>query len=301
MEAKENKRLKEIKLSIYINHIDKIREKATFSKFIRLLNCVALTISHDASIAFTNLWQVSVCDGFARATHKELYAAIKTFFTTYKIPSKLGISGTVFYRRFGDVISTNYINDDYLESLKPLFNYDASYIMVNVLNTFIDGFKLPRVYSDSKLEGNKRTLELDFMLIYDKLMDVFNNTMYVDTLIRNVCDAFDINYPTIAHLKNNIHVISRMYPRFVGNNKYLVQELVTLYTYRGYKKGTIGSKVLGKGSSYLFTPNMKKVSEVMSDDDLVWQYCPTVDWEGLDKSSVVRFIELFRMFSDYDV
>lgn len=301
MEAKDNKRLKEIKLSIYINHIDKLTNKITFSKFIKFLNCVALSFNKEVNIQFTEFWQICVCDGFAKATHKELYAAIKTFFKTYKAIDKLGTNGTSFYRKFGDVMNMDYINDEYLESLEPLFDDNTSYLMVTVLNNFIDGFKLPRVHANNKLEGNKRTLELDFMLIYDKLMDIFNNAGYIDNLIYNVCDTFDINYPTIAHLKNNIHVISRAYPRFVGNSKYLLQEIVTLYTYRGYKKGTIGSKVLGKNSNYLFTPNMKKASEVMSDDDLVWQYYPTVDWKGLDKSSVIRFIELFRMFSDYDV
>ena len=32
-----------------------------------------------------------------------------------------------------------------------------------------------------------------------------------------------------------------------------------------------------------------------------WQYVPTIDWSNLDKSSVMRFIDVFQMFSEYDV
>lgn len=301
MEAKENRRLKEIRLSIYLNHIDKTRDKMLYNRLLKVLSCVSLSISGEANTKLAELLQISVCDGFARATHKELYATIKTFFKAYKAVDKLGMSGTSFYRIFGDVMNMNYINDEYLESLKPELDDEISYNMVDVLNKFIDGFKLPTIWQSSLLEGKDRTLEIDFMFIYDKLLDIFNNVGYIDKLIFNICNAFDIDYSTIAHLKNNIHLISRSFPRFRGNNRYLTQEIVTLYTKRGYKKGTIGSKVLGKGSSYLFDKNRKTIAEPIKEEDMSWQYAPTIDWSNLDKSSVLRFIEVFRMFSEYDV
>ena len=91
------------------------------------------------------------------------------------------------------------------------------------------------------------------------------------------------------------------YPKFSYNNRYLVQEIVTLYTKRGYKKGTIGSKILDKGSGYLFAKNRENIAEPINDEDLSWQYVTTIDWSNLDKTSVIRFIDVFRKFSDYDV
>lgn len=301
MEAKENRRLNEIRLSIYINHIDKCRDKTMYNRLLKVISCIALSISGESNKRLAELVQMSVCNGFARATHKELYATIKTFFKVYKAADKLGISGTSFYRTYGDVMNMNYINDDYLESLKPILDDDVSYTTIDVLNKFIESFKLPKILMHSNIETNERTLELDFMLIYDKLMDIFNNVGYVDKLIFNICNAFGIDYSTIAHLKNNMHMINRSYPRFSGNNRYLTQELVTLYTKRGYKKGTIGSKVLGKGSSYLFALSRKNISEPIKEEDMSWQYVPTIEWSNLDKSSVMRFIDVFQMFSEYDV
>jgi len=302
MEAKENRRLKEIKLSIYLNHIDKSKDKLLYNKLLKVLSCVSLSISGESNKKLVELLQISVCNGFARATHKELYAAIKTFFKTYKAADKLGISGTSFYRTFGDVMNINYINNEYLESLNPILDDDISNTMINVLNKFIDNFKIPKILlHNSYIELKNRTLELDFMFIYDKLIEIFNNVGYIDKLIFNICNAFNIDYSTIAHLKNNIHMINRSYPRFKNNNRYLIQEIVTLYTYRGYKKGTIGSKILGKGSSYLFSKNKKEIANPIKPEDMSWQYTATVDWSNLDKSSVLKFIDVFQLFSEYDV
>lgn len=301
MEVKDNRRLNEIRLSIYINHIDKVKDKILYNKLLKVLSCVSLSISGESNKRLAELLQISVCDGFARATHKELYATISTFFKVYKGINKLGISGTQYYRTFGDVMNMNYINDEYLESLKPILNDEISFTMIDVLNKFIENFKIPKLLIPSKLDMKERTLELDFMFVYDKLIDIFNNVGYVDKLIFNICNAFSIDYSTIAHLKNNIHMISRSYPRFKGNNRYLTQEIVTLYMSRGYKKGTIGSQILCKGSNYLFDKNRKAIAEPIKKEDMEWQYVPTIDWSNLDKSSVIKFIEIFHIFSDYDV
>ena len=138
-----------------------------------ILSCVSLSISGESNKKLAELLQISVCNGFARATHKELYAAIKTFFKIYKTADRLGVSGTSFYRNFGDVMNIDYINNEYLESLEPIFDDETSKTMIDILNKFIDNFKIPKILQhNSNIELKNRTLELDFMLIYDKLMDI---------------------------------------------------------------------------------------------------------------------------------
>lgn len=301
MEAKENRRLKEIKLSVHINHIDKVKDKMMYNRLLKVLSCVALSINGESNKKLSELVQISVCDGFARATHKELYASLSTFFGKYEAINKLATNGTTFYRKFGDVMSMDYITKDYLDSLEPIFKDDISYDMVDILNKFIDGFKIYISLTNNMLNMKERTLELDFLFIYDKLMEIFNNAGYVDKLIYNICNAFSIDYSTIAHLKNHIHIINRSFPNLRYNERYLTQEIVTLYTYRGYKKGTIGSKILGKASNYLFVKNRKNIAEPIKPEDLSWQYTPTLDWKNLDKESVYRFIDVFQLFSEYNV
>lgn len=301
MEAKENRRLNEIRLSIYINHIDKAKDKIVYNRLLKVISCVALSISGESNKRLAELTQMSVCGGFARATHKELYATLKTFFKAQESIRKLGTNGTTFYRKFGDVMNINYITNDYLESLKPIFDDETSFEMIDIVNKFIKNFKVPSILSHNNLEMRERTLEIDFMLIYDRLIDIFNNVGYVDKLIFNICNAFHIDYSTIAHLKNHMHLINRSYPNFSYHNRYLVQEIVTLFLKRGYKRGTIGSKILGKGTGYLFGKSRKNIAEPIKEVDLSWQYVPTLDWTNLDKTSVLKFLDVFQMFSEYDV
>ena len=169
METKENRRLKEIKLSVHINHIDKSKDKILYNKLLKVLSCVALSISGDSNKRLAELLQISICNGFARATHKELYAALDTFFGKYEAAEKLSTSAMTFYRKFGDVMNMNYLNNEYLESLTPILNDNVSFEMIDILNKFIDNFKIPHIMKDNKLELRERTLELDFMFIYDKL------------------------------------------------------------------------------------------------------------------------------------
>lgn len=302
MKAKLNDRLKEIKLSVAINHIDKAKSLITYRKLLKILSCLALTISIDANNRLSELAQISVCDGLARATDKELYATLSTFFKVTNAAKKLGITNTTFYRRYGDLMERNYITEEYLNSLQPIFNDPESKLMVSIVNRFIDNFKLPKMgNTNNDLEDRERTLELDFMLVYERLVAAFGNIGVVDKFIYNICIAFNIDFATISALKNNMHIINRTYPKFKYNNVYLMQEIFTLYTYRGYKKGSVGTKVLQRANNFMFSKSAKNYSKVIPKEDLDWQYARTVDWDNLDKESVKRFIKLLHDFSDYDV
>ena len=79
-----------------------------------------------------------------------------------------------------------------------------------------------------------------------------------------------------------------------------MQEIVTLYTHKGLSKGAIGSKVLGKGSAFLYNNTNKKYSEI-SKEDMSWQYVPTLDWSVINKGMVLKFIDIFHTFIKYDV
>lgn len=302
MKARMNSRLKEIKLGVCINHIDKAKDLILYRKLLKILSCIALAISSDANYSLSKLAQMSVCDGLAHATDKELYASLSTFYGVTEASKKLGVSNTTFYRRYGDLMERSYITEEYLNSLEPIFKDDESLLMVNVVNRFIDNFKLPKIGdTNNALEDLERTLELDFMITYERLLSAFGNVGATDKFIYNICIAFNIDFATISALKNNMHIINRTYPKFKYNNVYLMQEIFTLYTYRGYKKGSIGTKVLQRANNFMFSKSAKNYSKVIPKEDLGWQYSRTIDWDNLDKEAVKRFIKLLHDFSDYDV
>lgn len=296
----ENKRLRELKLSLYINHIDKAPNKDLYSMLLKLLNCIAATIGENAHKSFIKLIQLTVGGSLLRANNKELVACFRTYFSDRAVIRRLGVSGNYFYKTYNDLLNRNFKTKEYLDSLKPIFDKSEDSIVIKTIINFIENFKYELGREEHDLMDSERTLELEFLLIYNKLIEVFNNVGFCDKLIYNICNVFDIDYSSIAQLKNKIHIINRSYPNFRYNNRYLMQELVTLYTHKGLSKGTIGSKVLGKTSSYLYNGTNKKY-KVMSKDELSWQYVKTIDWELINKSAVIKFINLFHTFIRYDV
>lgn len=296
----ENKRLKELKLSFYINNIDKAKDKITYSKLIKLLSCVAFTISKEANQEFMKMVQLTVGGSLLRPTNKEVVATIRTYFSNREAIKKLHMSANCFYNRYNDLLNRDYITKDYLDSLHPIFDTEPGLLVVNILTNFIENFKYKLGNEEHSLMDNERTLELEFLLIYNKLVEVFNNVGFCDKLIYNVCTIFNIDYSSVSQLKNNIHIINRSYPNFRYNNRYLMQEIVTLYTNKGLSKGTIGSGVLGKTSAYLYNGTNKKYKEI-GKEDMEWQYTPTIDWEHIEKGAILKFIDLFHTFIRYDV
>ena len=296
----ENKRLKEIRLSLYINHIDKSRDKIQYTKLIKLLSSLAATLGKEEHGTFMKLVQLTIGNCFLRANSKELIATCKRYFSSSKAAKLMGISNSTFHRKYDDLLNRNYVNKEFMESLTPMFNSDKELQTIDILLRFIEKFKYELGNVDHDLYDNCRTLELEFLLIYNKLMEIYNSAGLCEKLIFNICNIFDIDFNTISQLKNNIHIINRSYPNFRYNNRYLMQEIVTLYEHKGLSKGTIGSKVLGRGSNFLYNNTNKKYNAI-PEEDMAWQYVPTLDWETLDKGAVLKFIDIFHTFIKYEL
>ena len=270
----ENRRLKEIKLSLYINYIDRTKNKIEYSNMIKILSCLSAALGQAHNKEFMKLVQLTIGKCLLRANDKEIIATCKRYFSNKRSSKLLGMSHTQFNNKYGDLLNRSFNNEEYLKSLQPMFNSEEGHTMIDVLVKFIEKFKYELGDDDNDLYDNNRTLELEFLLIYNKLIEVLSNVGLCDKFIFNVCNICDIDFSSISQLKNNIHIINRSYPNFRYNNRYLMQEIVTLYTHKGLSKGTIGSKVLGKTSSYLYNGTNKKY-DIISKDDIAWQYTPT--------------------------
>lgn len=296
----ENRRLKEIKLSLYINYIDRTKDKIEYSNLIKMLSALSATLGQDSNKEFMKVVQLTIGKCLLKATDKELIATCKRYFSHKRASKILGMSHTQFNKKYGDLLNRDFDNEKYLSSLEPMFNSEAGALMINVLIRFIENFKYEIGNDDNDICDNNRTLEIEFLLIYNKLIEVLNNVGLCDKFIFNVCNLCEIDFSSISQLKNNIHIINRSYPNFRYNNRYLMQEIVTLYTHKGVSKGTIGSKVLGKTSSYLYNGTNKKF-DVIPEENMDWQYTPTLDWTNINKGSVMKFIDLFHTFINYEL
>ena len=301
MELKNNKRLKELKLSFYINHIDKSKSKIEYSNIIKILSCLAATMGKNEHEMFAQFVQDSVGGNMLGASNKDIVAMIRTYFSNIQAAKRLCISTMTLNNRYGDLLNRDYINADFIETLKPKYNKQEHTMLVDILLKVIDNFKFELGKESHDLMHKERTLEIEFYLIYDKLVNILGNVGVCDKFIFCICNVFNIDYSTISQLKNSIHLINRSYPNFRYNNRYFMQEVVNLYMHKGLSKGTIGSKVLNKDSAYLYNGTNKKYATVMTDEDMSWQYVPTIDWSNINKSAVLNFIQLFHTFIKYDI
>ena len=296
-----NRRLKELKLSFYINYIDKAQDKILYSKIMKILSCLAGAIGKDEHTTFTKLTMASVGGNLLNATDKEIVATTKAFFSNRKAARLLGITERTFYNRYNDLLNRDFITDEYLESLQPMFDNEKDYIIIDLIIKFIEQFKFEIGNDDNPIKDNERTLEIEFWLIYDKVMSILQNNIICDKFMFNICNLFSIDYNDIAQLKNNAHIINRQYPHFRYNNRYFMQEIVYLYTQKGLTKCQIASKVLEKKHNYLYVGTNKEFTKLIDSDDASWQYVPTLDWSVTNKIPIIKFINLFHTFIKYDI
>ena len=301
MDLKENARLKELKLSFHINYIDKSKDKLNYSRLIKILSCLAGAFGREEHSTFAKLTMQTVGENLLKATDKEIVATTKAFFSNREAARLLGVVENTFYNRYGDLLSRDFITNEYLEGLKPLFPSEKDVMVIDILNKFIDDFKFEIGNNDIDIRDNERTLEIEFWLIYDKLMSILHNSIVCDKFIFNICNVFNIDYSDIAQLKNNVHVITRQYPYFRYGNRYFMQELVYLYNKKGLSKCQIATKVLGKDKNFLYVGTNKNYTQLINNDNVSWQYVPTIDWERLNKGTVMKFINLFHTFIEHDI
>lgn len=301
MDLKNNRRLKEVKLAIYLNHIDKTKDKIEYKKLFTILSCLALSFGEEANKILTEIIQMSVCDGFAKATDKELVAVCNTYFIKSTFAKRLGVVPGTLNNRYGDLFNRNFITEEWIANLNPIFKDSKQQLLIDILIGFIERFKVVGFDKPSKLDDYERTLELEFMNIYNSLFDIFRNDGVIGKFIFNICNAFNIDYTSIANLKNNIHLISRCFPKGKYNHRYLMQELITLYKDKGYKKSAIATKVFNVSINYLYNSTTKSFADGINEEDLAWQYSATIDWSHMDKLAVKRFIKVLYDFMKYDV
>ena len=207
----ENKRLKEIKLGIYLNHIDKTKDKMQYFRLVNVLASLATSFGDDVKDAFTEILKASVCDGLVGASNKEIISCYRNYFSKNQIAKRLNLTTAGFdYRYRGEV--TREFDKDFIDSLEPTLTNKKSEFMVDQIINFIEKFKVPTSNTTINELDEKRTLEIDFYLIYNKLCELYRNDSFISKFIYNLCNVFELDYSTINNLKNNIHLINRSFP-----------------------------------------------------------------------------------------
>ena len=292
-----NKRLQEIRLAVLINRMDKRLDDNNFKRAIDMLSVLAYTFGEEYLTAFEQFVSMSINNNVLGANDEEIIASfVEAGIASTQISMDLGINYQRFMTRFSKYINNPNLVEE-VAAKYPTTVFDEKYnILWNVLYKFLTKLSYPVGNKEHKLREHKRTLEIEFYLIYAKLADILTNESLVSKFLFGLCNTFNIDFNTINHLKSNLIYINRSLPHFTYNNRYFKQEIVTLYTIKGVKKGTIGSKIFNKGSNYLYQKDTKVFGSVIKEEDMSWQYITTMDWNHINDSEVLRFIDLFHDF-----
>jgi len=174
----ENKRLKEIKLGIYLNHIDKTKDKMQYFRLVNVLASLAAAFGDDVRDAFEEALKASICDGLINASNKEIISCYRAYFAKRQIARRLNLTATGFDYRYKVEVSREF-DKEFIDGLKPMLESEKAEFMVDQLVNFIEKFKVPSNNTIVKELDEKRTLELDFYLIYNKLFELYRNDAFI--------------------------------------------------------------------------------------------------------------------------
>lgn len=296
-----NPRLNEIRLSLSLNQISKL-EPYEFEEARKVLHAVFNAITHGTKVNdFYKFIYDSVNDVCMGASDKEKLATVLTFYKGNKAAKKLNLSYLYFVNKFKDLRSRDFITEEYVNKLEP--RYKDEYLQKSIiqLNDFIANFNFPLGNRNHRLKDNKRILEIEFYLIVDKLENIFHSSSVVLDILRQVGKTFKLDGSTLGYMYYNMNKIDKSVPRLSRNKQFFKQEIINLGYLKGLSKGTIGTKILGKNSNYLYRKDMATNTSILGTDKEDWFFYEMLDWSNIDTNSVKKFIELFHNLIEYDL
>lgn len=298
-ELKTNKRLIEVRTAYALNRIYNYINRKNFKEHMIILESLAESLDDKNKDIFLNITKNSVGENILGASKKEIYAAMKVFSDNKptEIAKKLGISRSYLYTTYGDLARREFINEDFIKELNPVLD-DKSIEICKLMNSFIDNFTYLTGEDYYEHYDNPRSIELEFLIIYNKIVEILGNARAVDSFLFKLCMTLELNWATISTLIRSINFIARENTNQIMGKQQTRQEIFNLFYLKGFTKGEIGRAIFGKDSKLFYTNTYAKSTRDITKNE--WEfsltYTPTLDWNFLDKKAALQFISLFKGF-----
>ena len=300
MSLKTNNRIVEIRTAYALNRVYNYVNRKKFKEHVILLECLAESIDEDNKDRFLKLMELSTQEKIVGASKKEILATFQAFYEKPTIiAERMGISRSYFYNLYKDLLSRDFINDNFIKSLKPSLSED--YLpMCELINSFLDNFKYLTGEPYYNHYDSPRVMELEFWLIYDKLYTIFQGSSNMEKFLYKVCTTLDIDWASISYLLRNVHLIQRLSVDKVLGIKQFKEELFNLGYLKGYKKYEIGNTLFGLNGKIYYNKSYDSVTKDITKDDWEFQltFTPTLDWQNIKHEDVLKLIEVFRSLVD---
>ena len=296
---KQNKRLIEVRTAYALNRIYNYVNRKNFKEHMIILESLVESLDETNKDVFLDIVKSSVGENILGASKKEIYAAMKVLSDDKKneMAKKLGVSSSSLYRLYAELANRDFINDEFISTLKPVLSEQGTEIC-KVINDFIDNFNY--LTGDDYYEhyDHFRSIELEFLIIYNKIVEILGHPRAVDSFLFKLCMALEIDWSTISTLVRSINFIARENTNQIMGKQQTRQEIFNLFYLKGFTKGEIGKNIFGKDGKVYYTKSYEKTTKDITKDE--WEfsltYTPTLDWEHLNKEEVLKFISLFKGF-----
>lgn len=297
-ELKSNRRLIEVRAAYTLNRIYNYINRKNFKEHLILLECLVESINEDYKDVFLDLVKNSVGENILGASKKEILASVKVWDDKPKrIAEKLGLTMAKYYSIYGDLKDRDFINESFISGLSPVLNEDGTTIC-KLINSFADNFKYLTGDDYYDKYDNPRTLELEFMIIYNKIIEIVQSPRQIETFIYKLCCSLEIDWSTISYLVRNINFINRTNSNQLMGMQQTRLEIFNMFYLKGFNKGEIGKVIFNRNNRTFYHKSYESSTRDITKND--WEfsltYCPTLDWSTLNKDEVLKFISLFKGF-----
>ena len=294
-------RFTEVITSYTINRVCNYVNRKKYKEHITLITDLLKSVDEDYEDLFVDFFKRSCNEQILNATKKEIYAAMKLRYETPKeIARKLGISSYSFNNTYKDLENRDFITENWLKTEVDNADDEKIVEMCSVLNNFIDSFDYLAGEPYYKYYDNYRCIELEFCIIYEKLLNILNSVTVLEKFLFNLCRSLGIDWATISYMLRNLHHIKRSDDIQINGNKQLKQEIFNLAYLKGFNKGDVAEKVFNKPRSAYYPGSYNYMTKDITKDEWIFSmtFTPTIEWENINKDEVLRFIDVFRSFSN---
>lgn len=300
MEENVERRFTEVIAAYTINRVCNYVNRKKYKEHITIISSLLKSIDEKYEDMFVYLFNNSFNEQILGADRKEIYGAMKVKYKTpKKISEKMGISRYKLNSSYKDLITRNFIKPEWLEKITPVCD-EETYEMCRIMNNFIDNFQYlagEPYYQNYELF---RSIELEFYIIHSTLVRILGSQSVVEKFLYNVCVNLDIDWGNISYFLRNLNKISRNDDIQLNGNKQLKQEIFNLMYLKGFNKGDVGEYIFNKDRKTYYSSGYDYLTKDITNDEFEFSMTlsPTLDWEPVDKDDVLKFIDIFRNFSN---
>lgn len=293
------KKAKELKIGLYLNYIDRKLPSEISRKIMLMFACMTKVMGEEYHTRYKKLYPKLMYEDLGNASRKEIAATTVLCFSANQARKLLGVSTSTYKQNYESTIKDDFDLADQIVSMQPIVPDFEDTVMEDMLIKFLEQFRVATKHNSKTIVNDfPRTLEIDFLFIYRKLVEIFNNDIIAREFVQQFCYLTEIESTCLMNMISNIYKLDRRYPALIGAHSFFISEVYNIYSLRGYSKSYIGEKVLGYSRGYFLAGSYKRFAKTPTEQDLIYQKDTILQYPPIGLRTIKEFVDLFHDFVD---